>query len=222
MSQQPYSQQPYPAPQAAPAGYQQNFSNGKGFFGSLYDFGFTSFVTTRVVGALYIVIVALSTVCGLISLIVTLTRSSYEMPGIAKLFSVLLIVIGIPLFHLLMRVTLEFYVAGIRTAENTSTLVAIARGGAQQMYQSQAPVQPQGPYPAPMSPMPPAATGYGPVPGAPGSNYNAAPEAYGGAARSYAPGSGYPTETGSSSLPEAGTTPSSEPTDPNSPQGPRY
>lgn len=86
MSQQPYSQQPYPAPQAAPAGYQQNFSNGKGFFGSLYDFGFTSFVTTRVVGALYIVIVALSTVCGLISLIVTLTRSSYEMPGIAKLF----------------------------------------------------------------------------------------------------------------------------------------
>lgn len=144
MSQQPYSQQPYPAPQAAPAGYQQNFSNGKGFFGSLYDFGFTSFVTTRVVGALYIVIVALSTVCGLISLIVTLTRSSYEMPGIAKLFSVLLIVIGIPLFHLLMRVTLEFYVAGIRTAENTSTLVAIARGGAQQMYQSQAPVQPRG------------------------------------------------------------------------------
>ncbi|MFT3943920.1 MAG: DUF4282 domain-containing protein [Ancrocorticia sp.] len=221
MSQQPYSQ-PYPAPQGPPAGYQQNLAPRKGFFGSLYDFGFTNFVTTRVVGALYIVIVALSTVGGLISLIFTLTRSSYEVHSIEKFFFFLFVVIGVPLFHLLMRVTLEFYVAGIRTAENTSTLVAIARGGAQPIYQPQVPIQPQAPYHAPMSPPAPAPTGYGPVPGAPsapGPSQNPASGA--GAPRSYAPGTGYPPAPGSGSAPEAGSASSPGSTDPNAPRGPR-
>ncbi len=208
MSQQ-YPQQPHPAPQAPPAGHSQDFGRKKGFFASLYDFGFTSFVTARVATALYAVLVILSTIGALIFILLTLAESSYFLGGLEKFFITIFILIGLPLWHLLMRITLEFYVAGIRTAENTSILVQVAaqNGGGYQGYVGGYPQQPeyfgQQPYSAPQQePQDFAAQGYQsagqpqpyPAPGAgygSGADAGVTPGAEGTSSQSYAPNGGY-------------------------------
>ena len=208
MSQQ-YPQQPHPAPQAPPARYFQDFGRKKGFFASLYDFGFTSFVTARVATALYATLVILSTIGALIFILLTLAESSYFLGGLEKFFITIFILIGLPLWHLLMRITLEFYVAGIRTAENTSILVEVATQNAwgYQGYVGGYPQQPeyfgQQPYSGQQpEPRAFAAQGYqsagqpqpyqAPVPGyGSGADAGAAHGAEGASSQSYAPNGGY-------------------------------
>lgn len=94
----------------------------KGFFGSLYDFRFASFVTPKLASIFYGIIVVLTTIAGFVSIIVFLTQLGGNDAGEAVL-GIISVLIMTPLFHILTRVALESSVAYIRTAENTAVLV---------------------------------------------------------------------------------------------------
>jgi len=118
----------------------------RGFFASLFDFSFTSLVTTKIIKALYVISVI---VIGLSSLglvvgavhpraaagrvgLVCRTRGvvGAATPGRAPAGLVVLIIVA-PLVALLWliytRVILELFIALFRIAENTSELVAQGR-----------------------------------------------------------------------------------------------
>jgi Domain of unknown function (DUF4282) len=90
----------------------------KGFLGALFDFGFTSFVTPKVVKVLYVLIVIGTVVSALVSTIIVFKAS---VP-----LGFLMLVFGDPLFILvalaIYRVILEFFVVTFRVAEDIRTL----------------------------------------------------------------------------------------------------
>jgi hypothetical protein len=86
----------------------------RGFVGALFDFGFTSFVTPKVIRVLYMLI-AVGTVAAALVFTIIVFRAS--MP-----FGILTLVLGDPLFILIVlaiyRVLLEFFVVTFRAAED--------------------------------------------------------------------------------------------------------
>ncbi|MFC9787015.1 DUF4282 domain-containing protein [Rhodococcus sp. NPDC127528] len=106
-------------PPAPPAGGGAG-QMGAGFFSALFDFNFNSYVTPKVVKVLYIlmtVIVGLYTAAGVFAGIAGLANGSAV--G-------LLVLVGAPLIGLivlaLMRISLEFYVAVIKVAEDVKEI----------------------------------------------------------------------------------------------------
>jgi hypothetical protein len=89
-----------------------------GFLGALFDFGFTSFVTPKVVKVLYMLIVIGTVVSALVVTIVVFKAS--------VMFGFLMLVFGDPLFILIAlaiyRVILEFFVVTFRVAEDVRVL----------------------------------------------------------------------------------------------------
>ena len=86
--------------------------------GALFDFGFTSFVTPKVIKVLYMLIVIGTVVSVLLFTIVVFKAS--------VMFGFLMLVFGDPLFILIVlaiyRIILEFFVVTFRVAEDIRAL----------------------------------------------------------------------------------------------------
>lgn len=90
----------------------------RGFLGALFDFGFTSFVTPKMIKVLYVLIVIGTVVSALVFTIVAFKAST--------VFGFLMLVFGDPLFILIVlaiyRIILEFFVVTFRVAEDIRAL----------------------------------------------------------------------------------------------------
>jgi hypothetical protein len=93
-------------------------ADARGFLGALFDFGFTSFVTPKVIKVLYMLIVIGTVVSALVFTIVVFKAS--------VMFGFLTLVFGDPLFILIVlaiyRIILEFFVVTFRVAEDIRAL----------------------------------------------------------------------------------------------------
>lgn len=103
-------------PQVEPA---HTPSSASGFFQALFDFSFKSFITVKFASFIYAVALFLIGVGALVGLIAAFVTMSQE--PLAGVFMLLLVLIAAPFYLLLVRLTLELYVATIRTAQNTAT-----------------------------------------------------------------------------------------------------
>jgi Domain of unknown function (DUF4282) len=90
----------------------------RGFLGALFDLGFTSFVTPKVIKVLYMLIVIGTVVSALVFTIIAFKAST--------VFGFLVLVFGDPLFILIVlaiyRIILEFFVVTFRVAEDIRAL----------------------------------------------------------------------------------------------------
>lgn len=132
--QPPYGEQPQQPPyggqqqpQGAPSGYPAPQSgrggpDSAGFFKALFDFSFKSFVTIKFAGFIFaigLVIIGVGTLVGVIMSFIAMTESVG-----AGFLMLLLVIIVAPVYLILLRVSLEFYVGMIRTAQNTSQVAS--------------------------------------------------------------------------------------------------
>ena len=124
----------------------------KGFFGSLFDVSFTSFVTIRIIKVIYIITLVLIGIAALVFIVASFADSVG-----AGLF---VLIIAAPLVSLLyviyVRVLLEIVIAIFRIAENTGDSVALLRAQASGSPVAAQPVPPQPPGSAPPPPPAPA------------------------------------------------------------------
>lgn len=105
---------PQPAPQPNPSA-----SQAKGFFAALFDTSFTAFVTPQIVKIVYFATIALTALYIIVMAISMLWLGQGLTALVTLVFGAL---VGI-VFIALTRMTLEFYLAAIRTAENTAKLL---------------------------------------------------------------------------------------------------
>ena len=103
-------------PPLGTAGYagplrQQKFAEDKGFFATLFDFGFTSFLTLRIIKFLYFLIVAFWALVAVFSIIVSFKASTQD--GVGSLIAAPLLFL---LVTLALRVALELVVLFFRMA----------------------------------------------------------------------------------------------------------
>jgi len=97
----------------APPGAARS-AHGRGFLSALFDFSFTSFVTTKIIKVLYVLILVLASITALIYTIVAFRLSAG--------FGILTLVIGDPLFIIIVmafwRLILEAFIVLFRIAED--------------------------------------------------------------------------------------------------------
>lgn len=111
--QGPYGGSPYGQPYPpTPPGYGGGPAR-KGFFGALFDINFTTFVTPMVVKVLYILFMVALGLGYIVLVIAGFTQSAGE--GIAFL---IFGAIAVLIYLILIRVTLEFYLAVVRMSED--------------------------------------------------------------------------------------------------------
>ena len=93
-------------------------ADARGFLGALFDFSFTSFVTTRIIKVLYVLI--------LIMVLLSALIFTYDMFQVSALTGLLTLVIGDPLFIVIVmafwRLVLESFVVRFRIAEDVRAL----------------------------------------------------------------------------------------------------
>jgi hypothetical protein len=93
-------------------------ADARGFLGALFDFSFTSFVTTRIIKVLYVLILILTVLSALVFTVSAFSGS--------KLFGFLTLIIGDPLFIVIVmafwRLVLESFVVRFRIAEDVRAL----------------------------------------------------------------------------------------------------
>jgi Domain of unknown function (DUF4282) len=93
-------------------------ADARGFLGALFDFGFTLFVTPKVIKVLYMLIVIGTVLSALVFTIMVFEAS--------MAFGVLTLVVGDPLYILIVlaiyRIILEFFVVTFRVAEDIRAL----------------------------------------------------------------------------------------------------
>ena len=103
---------------AFPQGAPQQVAESKGFFGALFDFSFTSFVTTKIIKVLYVLILVLAVVSALVYTIIAFKVSVG--------FGLLTLVIGDPLFLIIVmafwRLVLEAFIVVFRISEDIQAL----------------------------------------------------------------------------------------------------
>lgn len=111
--------QPGPAGAAAYAPPPQQFSDAKGFAASLFDFGFTSFVTPKVVKVVYVLIMILLGIGGIGSAII-----AFELGGsIAGIFTLVIVAPLVFFVYLsLWRIALEMFIVVFRVAEDVRAI----------------------------------------------------------------------------------------------------
>lgn len=107
---QPYGQSPQGQP---PRGGVDLAQESKGFFGALFDFSFTHFVTPMIVKVVYILVTVLLAIGALGVVISGFTQSA----ALGILF-LILSVIGYFVYLAIVRMTLEFYLAIVRMSED--------------------------------------------------------------------------------------------------------
>jgi hypothetical protein len=113
----------------------------KGFFGALFDFGFTSFITLKFLRVIYTTVVCMTLFVGLLFLIYGLSVGSTRL-AVVTIFLVPLVTLLLLIFT---RIQMEVIALFFRIGDNTSIMASKLAG---------------------QSP-PPAASGYGYEPGAP-------------------------------------------------------
>lgn len=99
-------------------GGAQNFEEAKGFFGALFDLDFKNFVTIKFAKFIYIIVIAAVGLWGIFGWLV----GSFTMMTESMFVGIIWLLLGwIPVLLGLIfaRITLEFYVAMARTAQNT-------------------------------------------------------------------------------------------------------
>jgi hypothetical protein len=93
-------------------------ADGRGFLSALFDFSFTSFVTTRIIKVLYVLI--------LIMVLLSALIFTYDMFRVSALTGLLTLVIGDPLFIVIVmafwRLVLESFVVRFRIAEDVRAM----------------------------------------------------------------------------------------------------
>jgi len=93
-------------------------ADGRGFLSSLFDFSFTSFVTTRIIKVLYVLILVLVSLVALIYTIIAFRLS--------PVFGLLVLVIADPLYIIIVmafwRLLLEAFVVVFRIAEDVHAM----------------------------------------------------------------------------------------------------
>jgi len=93
-------------------------ADARGFLSALFDFSFTSFVTTRIIKVFYVLI--------LIVVLLSALSFTYDMFRVSALVGLLTLVIGDPLFIVLVmassRLVLEAFVVRIRIAEDVRAM----------------------------------------------------------------------------------------------------
>ncbi len=94
--------------------------NSEGLLGALFDFSFSTFVTTKIVKVLYVLGVALSALLALMILVGGLSSDSVLM----ALVCIVLTPIAFLIYVLLCRIWLELVVVVFRIAENTAVIAA--------------------------------------------------------------------------------------------------
>lgn len=100
-------------------------TQSKGFFGSLFDFGFTSFITLKFLRVIYAVVVVLIILTGLFLVVRGLTQG-----GAGAVFGLVIAPILTLLYLVLARIYLEVVAVLFRIGENT-TIMARALGAGQ-------------------------------------------------------------------------------------------
>lgn len=137
----------------------------KGFFASLFDFSFTSFITLRFLRVIYIVLMIVIFITALVLFFTGFTRGG---AGIA--FSLIVVPIVTLLYLVIARIYMELIAIFFRIGENTTQMAAALGGGTGFGGGGQAPApygyDPQGPPPpsygaGPQAP-PPSTTDEGP------------------------------------------------------------
>ena len=123
----------------------------KGFFGSLFDISFTTFVTTRIIKVVYVVTLAMIGL-GAIVLIVAAFATSV---GAGLFVLVIVAPLGALLYVIYARVLLEIVMAVFRIMENTAEGVSLLRAQAGGAAGPQPPPPTSSPPPAPPSSAPP-------------------------------------------------------------------
>jgi len=122
MSQQPPPPGDYETPSQPPAGGPPHYpapesrpldESGKGFFGSLFDFCFTSFVTPKFVKVVYV----LATVGFALFYVIVVVRAFTASP-IAGLLTLIIGAVAFIIYLAVVRMTLEFYYALVRMSED--------------------------------------------------------------------------------------------------------
>jgi hypothetical protein len=105
-------------PSDAPAMGRPQGADARGFLGALFDFSFTSFVTTKIIKVLYALIMVLVSLSALV-----FTISAFRSSAV---FGLLVLVIGDPLFIIIVmafwRLVLEAFVVVFRIAEDIRAL----------------------------------------------------------------------------------------------------
>ena len=96
-----------------PPGGQSVTTQGKGFFGALFDFSFNNFVTPMIVKAVYVIATVLLVLAWVIWTLVTFTQSL----GLG-LVTLLLGAVAVIFYLALIRMTMEFYLAIVRMSED--------------------------------------------------------------------------------------------------------
>jgi hypothetical protein len=103
---------------SAPGEGDEGKVDPKGFLSALFDFGFTSFVTPKVIKALYMLIMI-----GTVASALVFTISVFK---VSAAFGLLTLIFGDPLFILIVmaiyRIILEFFVVIFRVAEDIRAL----------------------------------------------------------------------------------------------------
>jgi len=93
-------------------------ADARGFLSALFDFSFTSFVTTRIIRVLYILIMILTVLAALVY--------TFYAFSAGPLYGLLTLVIGDPLFIIIVmafwRLVLESFVVRFRIAEDVRAL----------------------------------------------------------------------------------------------------
>ncbi|GAA1154697.1 DUF4282 domain-containing protein [Nesterenkonia sandarakina] len=110
-----FQQQPYPQQSQRPGGTNQNAVEGKNFFAALFDLSFQSFVTVKFAKFIYVLLIAFV----VLGYLVVVASAFTEGPGVG-LFALLLGWIPAAIYLILIRITLEFMIALVRTSQNTA------------------------------------------------------------------------------------------------------
>jgi Domain of unknown function (DUF4282) len=107
-----------PAPGFDPPAAMRHAAGSKGFIGSLFDLGFTSFVTPKVIRVLYLLIIIGTVISGLIYSFVAFKVS----PGLGILTLFILAPLCSLIVLALWRITLEFFMIIFRISDDISAL----------------------------------------------------------------------------------------------------
>jgi hypothetical protein len=99
----------------------------KGFFASLFDISFSSLITTRIIKAIYVIILVVLSLVALLALITGIARG-----GASIIATVILVPLGFLLYTIFARVYLEIVIVLFRIMETNQELVELTRaqGGA--------------------------------------------------------------------------------------------
>ena len=91
--------------------------HNKGFFEKLFDFSFSSFIAPQIVGVLY----GVGLLGGALSALSYVLRS-FSASFANGLFSMIAAAVGLLIYTIILRVSLESFIALIRTADSTRIL----------------------------------------------------------------------------------------------------